>query len=142
MNEIDGIKIVKNVPNWNKDNKVTDLEFLNNIDYRDLDNLNQALIKTAISTSEINKKLSKYERAEAKYEIEYKRKYRYELTNSNLATESKNKLNAEIKCEDLEMKILYCKQIIGELKRISNSLRMHLEIIETLGNNVRKEMGL
>ena len=142
MTVTDNIGIVPKVPDWNKDNKVTDLEFLNKISYTDLDVLNDSLIRVASGMNELNKKLSIYEKSQAHYEIEYKRKYRKIMMESDLPTDSQKKLYAEVQCEDLEMKILYSKQIIGELKRNSNTFRLSLDVLQTIGNNVRKEMGL
>ena len=142
MTVTDNIGIVPKVPDWNKDNKVTDLEFLNKISYTDLDVLNDSLIRVASGMNELNKKLSIYEKSQAHYEIEYKRKYRKIMMESDLPTDSQKKLYAEVQCEDLEMKILYSKQIIGKLKRNSNTFRISLDVLQTIGNNVRKEMGL
>lgn len=140
--ENDEFNPVPNVPKWNNDNKIKDLEFLNSVDNIDLDNLNTGLVQCAINLKEINEKLSKWERVQAKCEIEYKRKYRKLMIDSTLNTDSQKRLYAEYNCEDLELKILYAKQIIGELKRMSNNYRTNIEVIQTIGNNIRKEMDL
>ena len=138
----DEIASISNVPNWQKNDKTLDLEIFNSISYNDLSELNNTLVKITQAMVGVNKKLSTYERIQAKTEVQYKRKYRYLLLNSKMSTDSQKKLYAETQCEDLEMKIIYSKEIINELKRTSNTLRNILEIIQTLGNNVRKEMGL
>lgn len=137
----DNIKIVKPVPDWNADGKVQDLEILDNVNYEDLDSLNRSLIKIASTLNQLDNKLDKWERAKAKYDVEYKRSYRYQVLHSEMSTESLKKLYAQSECEDLEMKIVYATQIINDLKRRTNTLRSQLEIIQTIGNNIRRIMA-
>lgn len=137
----DNIKIVKPVPNWNSDGKVQDLEILNNVNYEDLDALNQSLIKIAITLNQLDNKVDEWEKRKAQYDVEYKRTFRDKVIHSEMSTESLKKLYAQAECEDLEMKIIYAGQIIGDLKRRTNTLRNQIDIIQTIGNNVRRMMA-
>lgn len=131
---------IKPVPDWNKDGKFNyDDTFL---DSEDFENLNKELIKTGISLKNINKKLAYYEKQKAQYDVLYKRKYRQAFLNADTKTESHRKIYAEIECEDLELKIIYLDQMIKEITRASFALRTELEILETIGHNIRREMTL
>ena len=112
------------------------------LDSNDFDTLNNKLISIGLSLKNINMKLSTHEKTKALLDVEYKRKYREAFTNAEPKTESHRKIYAEIACEDLELKIIYIDQIIKELTRLSYSLRTELEILQTIGHNIRREMTL
>lgn len=127
-------------PNWAE---------MESIDYggsfwndNDISNLNSTLIKTAINLKTLNSELTKYERKKVKKEIEYKHKYRTSLLESNGKTESQKKLLAEIACSELEWQIEYLNEVIKELNRLSVTLRTELDILKTIGHNLRQEMKL
>ena len=128
------------IPDWNKDNKFNYEDTF--LDSNDFDTLNNKLISIGLSLKNINMKLSTHEKTKALLDVEYKRKYREAFTNAEPKTESHRKIYAEIACEDLELKIIYIDQIIKELTRLSYSLRTELEILQTIGHNIRREMTL
>ena len=128
------------IPDWNKDNKFNYEDTF--LDSNDFDTLNNKLISIGLSLKNINMKLSTHEKRKALLDVEYKRKYREAFTNAEPKTESHRKIYAEIACEDLELKIIYIDQIIKELTRLSYSLRTELEILQTIGHNIRREMTL
>jgi len=128
------------IPDWNKDNTFNYEDTF--LDKADFDTLNEKLINIGLNLKNINKKLSKYEKTKAQLDVEYKRAYRKAFFDAGPTTESHRKIYAEIACEDLELKLLYVEQIIKELSRISYSLRTELDIIQTIGHNIRREMTL
>ncbi len=131
---------IPDVPDWNRDNKFNYEDTF--LDHTDFDNLNDKLINIGISLQNVNKKLAIHEKERAKIDVTYKRAYREALVNANPKTESLRKVYAEIACEDLELKKLYLDQIIGELTRVGFALRTELEIVQTVGHNIRREMTL
>lgn len=131
---------IPHIPDWNKDNQYNYEDTF--LDYGEFDNLNKSLVDIGLSLKNINKKLAKYEKQKTELDVQYKRKYRKAFLETEVKTESHRKIYAEIACEDLEIKILYLDQIIKELTRISFSLRTELEIVQTIGHNIRREMTL
>lgn len=131
---------VPSVPNWNTDNKYNYEDTF--LDYGEFDNLNKSLVDIGLSLKNINKKLAMYEKQKAELDVQYKRNYRKAFLETVVKTESHRKIYAEVACEDLEIKIMYLDQIIKELTRISFSLRTELEIVQTIGHNIRREMTI
>lgn len=131
---------IKPIPEWDKDKKFSYEDTF--LDYNDIDNLNQALIKVRLDLKYINKKLADVEKQRATIEVKYKRLYRREFINAEVPTESHRRLYAEMKCEDLEIQKIYADQMIEELRRVSFGLRTELDILIAIGHNLRREMKL
>ena len=132
--------IPQDIPDWNSDNKYNYED--NKLDYNKIDELNNALIELSSKMDNINNKINIYEKKKTKQDIIYKRHYRREFLSVEVSTESHRRITAELKCEDDEMKLAYLTNILEELKRISWQLRTQLEILETLGHNLRRELNL
>ena len=64
------------------------------------------------------------------------------MVDSTVKTESQKKRIAEIECEDLEFRLAYIDEVINELTKISQSLRVDLDILKTIGFNIRQELKL
>lgn len=131
---------VKGVPNWDTENQYNYEDTF--LDYGELEGLNQALIKVGHQLKYINKQLSIYEKQKAELDVQYKRKYRASFLNAQATVESHRKIHAEVACEDLELRLIYLEQIVKELQRISYSLRTELDILQTIGHNIRRELNL
>ena len=64
------------------------------------------------------------------------------MVDSTIKTESQKKRLAEIECEDIEFQLAYINEIINELTKISQSLRIDLDVLKTIGFNIRQEMKI
>lgn len=129
--------------------KFPDWKDLEDIDYegsfwdsQELDNLNTTLIKTVLDLKSINKEITKYDRKRVQLETEYKQKFRASVLSSNAKTETQKKQMAEIQCQDLEVKLAYIEEVLRELNRLSSSLRTDLDVLKTIGFNLRQELKL
>lgn len=109
---------------------------------QDMEDLNSSLINSIISLKAINKDLTKYERKKSELKLAYKRKYRETYLKSTVQNATDKKFMAEIECQELEWKIEYLDEVIRELTRESNSIRLELDTLKTLGHNLRQEMRL
>lgn len=111
-------------------------------DSEDIADLNKTLIKTAVALKETNKQLLEYKRKKVVADLDYKKAYRQAIISSNAKTETQKKQMAEIACEELEANCLYINTIIDELTIISNIHRNDLDILKTVGHNLRQEMRI
>lgn len=134
-----GTEII-NIPNWDNENKYNYEDTF--LDYGALDDLNKQLASLGHTLKYINRKLAEYEKQKAKCEVAYKREYRESFLAAQVTLESHRKIHAEIACEELEMKNIYLDQIIKELQRLSFSVRTELDILQTIGHNIRRELNL
>lgn len=130
----------QDIPDWNADKKYNYED--TQLDYNKIENLNTALITLSKKMNLINDKMTTYEKKKTKQEIIYKRHYRREFLSAEVSTESHRKIKAELACEDDEMKLAYLVNILDELQRLSWQLRTQLQILETLGHNLRRELNL
>lgn len=111
-------------------------------DSRDVDNLNATLIRTVLNLKEVTRQINDYERQRTQLDLEYKHKFRQLMVDSTIKTESQKKRLAEIECEDIEFQLAYINEIINELTKISQSLRIDLDVLKTIGFNIRQEMKI
>ena len=111
-------------------------------DNRDVDNLNATLIRTVLNLKEVTRQINEYERKRTQLDLEYKHKYRLLMVDSTAKTESQKKRVAEIECEEIEFQLAYVNEIINELTKISQSLRIDLDVLKTIGFNIRQEMKI
>jgi hypothetical protein len=111
-------------------------------DHNEIDNLNSTLIRTVLNLKEITRQINDYERQRTQLDVEYKHKFRRLMVDSTVKTESQKKRIAEIECEDLEFRLAYIDEVINELTKISQSLRIDLDILKTIGFNIRQELKL
>lgn len=111
-------------------------------DSEDMDNLNKTLINTGLALKRINNELQENERIRLQKELEYKQKFRREMQSASGRTEAQKKIVAEINCEELETELVYYDQLTKELTKLSNSLRIDLDILKTIGFNLRQEMKI
>lgn len=128
----------KEFPNWSKTLNYSDT-FL---DQEDMSNLNSALINTGLSLKRVNAEIEKYDRIKRIKELEYKRKFRREIVDAQAATASQRKAIADINCEELESEVAYYTSVVDELTRISSVLRTDLDILKTIGFNLRQELKI
>lgn len=133
---------VPKIPKWDRNNEIQDLEILNNVNHDDLTTLNKALVQLSKDLNKINEAIKKTEDYATRLDMQYKHNFRDLVIHSEYKTDSQKKMYAEIACEELEYQLVYYKMLLGQQKRYANTVRLQLDIIQTIGNNVRKEMGM
>lgn len=114
----------------------------NIVDYEDLEDLGKAITQASIGLFKINEKINEYERKEIEAKTNYERQLRRSYLESSAKTEAQRKARAELSCELLENDLLEFKQIKTELVRYASLLRLQLETLQTVSNNVRQQMKL
>lgn len=134
------MKTFRNVPDWNKNKDYNLDNITSGID--DLNEINEKLISIVNNMRVINNKLMKYERIKVKKAAEYNHKFKNSIIEMDSGTDSRKKLLAEIKWEDEALELTYLDQMIKELTRESFFLRTQLDIVNTMGHNIRREMTL
>lgn len=110
------------------------------VDYETIEDLNRTINQARLALFKTTEIISKYERAERTAKIEYERAHRRELLKSTAKTADERRARADLMCEDLENEWLMQAQIKDELVRFSHSLRLELQTLQALGNNIRQQM--
>lgn len=111
-------------------------------DYEQIEQLNSAIRSARYALFEITDKINDYERAEKLAKTKYDREWRRAYLNSNERTESAKKARADLLCEELENNVIVFEQVRGELARLSNSIRLELQTLQALGNNLRQQIKM
>lgn len=112
------------------------------VDYENLDDLARATNKARRALFVITDKLNEYERKEKLSKLAYDREYRREYLTSSEKTESAKRARAELKCEELENEWQTYVQLNSELTRLSHSMRQELQILQSIGNNLRQQLKI
>ena len=76
---------------------------------------NKTLISTVLQMNEVNNQINLY---------------------------SQKKVKAELACEKLEIRVVYLTEIIRELNQKATQLRTELDVLKTIGFNIRQEMKI
>lgn len=139
MNTFDLIKL----PSFPDSNKLLENELEGLFwDSQEINDLNKTLVLTVKKLRLINSKINKYEREKTKAQLEFKHKKRRAIIEAEGSSQKEKSIVAEIECEEEEMKIAYLDEVISELTRESQSIRLELDTLKTLGMNLRQEMRL
>lgn len=139
MNTFDLIKL----PSFPDSNKLLENELEGLFwDSQEINDLNKTLVLTVKKLRLINSKINKYEREKTKAQLEFKHKKRRAIIEAEGSSQKEKSIVAEIECEEEEMKIAYLEEVISELTRESQSIRLELDTLKTLGMNLRQEMRL
>lgn len=116
-------------------------DFENEItDYESLEDLNRTINQARIALFKTTESINKYDRAESEAKLAYDRAWRREFLKSTAKTETEKRNRASLMCEDLENDWLMQHQIKEELIRLSHTLRLELQTLQALGNNIRQQM--
>lgn len=110
------------------------------VDYADLEKLNAATRAARIALFNVTEDTNRFDRAYHRAKVEYERAYRREFLNSNEKTDAAKRMRADLKCEELENNVVVMEQARGELNRLSNSIRLELQTLQALGNNLRQQI--
>lgn len=112
------------------------------VDYDDLEKLGNAINKARLGLFIVTDKINEFDRKMLLAKTEYEREYRRRYLTSNAKTEMQRKIRAELMCEDLENNLLTFTQAKAELTRQANLLRVELETLNTISNNIRQQMKM
>lgn len=110
------------------------------VDHSDLLSLNNAINKARFALFELTDAINKYERLEKESKIMYEREWRREYLVSSEKTESARKARADLTCEHLEDDALVNAQVKNDLVRISYTVRIELQTLQTVANNLRQQL--
>lgn len=129
---------VPNIKKW-KSSRFYDYE-TEIYDYEQIEQLNSAINAARKALFEITDKINDYERVEKISKTKYEREWRRAYLGSNEKTESAKKARSDLLCEELENNVIVYEQVRGELIRLSNSIRLELQTLQALGNNLRQQL--
>jgi hypothetical protein len=110
------------------------------VDYETLEKLNSTIRQARLALFKTTESINKYDRLETTAKTNYDRAFRREFLSSTAKTEAEKRMRAALKCEDLENDWLVQQQIGEELVRLSHTLRLELQSLQGLGNNIRQQM--
>lgn len=111
-------------------------------DYEDLQQLSGAINAARVALFRVTEQINKYERKEKEAKLRYERAYRRAYLESVEKTEAQKKMRAELACENLENDYIVAEQLKNELSRMSYSLRLELQTLQAVGNNLRQQMKM
>jgi hypothetical protein len=110
------------------------------IDYNTLNELDTTVNKARKALFLLTEKINEYERKEKAAKVRYDRAFRRALLSSSEKTESMKRARAELVCEDLENEWLTFDQLKSELNRTSFTMRLELQTLQAIGNNLRQQL--
>ena len=64
------------------------------------------------------------------------------MKNTDSKNENQRKILTEIECEELELKSMYYEELVRELNRKSMEIRTAINVLNTIGFNIRQELKL
>lgn len=130
------------LPDLIKSNKV-DLFYNyteNIVDFNDLNELDRVFNKARKAMFKLTDKINEYERLEILAKTDYDRNHRRQYLLSNEKTEAGKRARADLACEELENIWMKYAQLKSELIRTSHTMRLELQALQTLGNNLRQQL--
>jgi len=129
-----------NFKNWNI-GRIYD--FSNQIaDYEDLASLGASINAARVGLFMTTQRINEVERKEREAKLKYEREYRRAFIVSMEKTDARKRMRAEIACEEYENDHLVLLQMKEELTRLSNTLRLELQTLQSIGNNLRQQMKM
>lgn len=111
-------------------------------DYESIEKLNSAINSARTALFEINDKINSAERNERTAKTRYEREHRRAYLGSNEKTEAARRARADLLCEEIENDAIVYEQVRGELVRMSNAIRLELQTLQALGNNLRQQLKM
>jgi hypothetical protein len=112
------------------------------VDYDSLDQLNSSITAARLALFKVAEMINNYERLEKESKLNYERSHRRAYLASTEKTDTARKARADLQCEDLENEWLMNEQVRIELTRMSNSLRIDLQTLSAVGNNIRQQLKM
>lgn len=110
-------------------------------DYEALEDVTRSTNAARLALFRVTEEINEAERKAAKYKLAYDRAYRrYYLSAGDVKPDSVRRMRSEMKCERFEDKLIIQEQLKSELSRMANSLRLELQSLQGIGNNIRQQM--
>lgn len=110
-------------------------------DYEALEDVTRSTNAARLALFRVTEEINQCERKAAQYKLAYDRAYRrYYLSATDVKPDSVRKMRSEMKCERFEDKLIVQEQLKSELSRMANSLRLELQSLQGIGNNIRQQM--
>lgn len=110
-------------------------------DYEALEDVTHSTNAARLALFRVTEEINTAERHVAQYKLAYDRAYRrYYLASGDVKPDSVRRMRAEMKCERFEDKLIVQEQLKSELSRMANSLRLELQALQGIGNNIRQQM--
>lgn len=110
--------------------------------YEDLMELGSAITAARVALFKVTEQINKVERDEKIHKLRYERLYRREFLSSIEKTEAMKRMRAELACEGVENELVVFEQLKTELNRVSNTLRLELQTLQAIGNNLRQQLKI
>lgn len=111
-------------------------------DYSSLEELNDSIKEARIALFKVNETINQYERKAEEAKVRYGREWRREYMKAADKTDAGKKARADLMCERHEDDMIVNNQVKTELVRLSNSLRLELQTLQSLGNNLRQQLKM
>lgn len=111
-------------------------------DYASLEDLNANIANARISLFKVAENMNIADRKSREARVAYERALNREYLKSSGRTAADRKAYASIKCEHLENQCLYYEQAERELGRFMAALRLELQTLQSIGNNLRQQMKM
>ena len=114
--------------------------FSNILDYETFDELSNAINSARLALFDATDKLNTVDRKSRIAKTEYERRWRRAYLSSNEKTDFAKRTYADI-CVRMRM-TTWLKQVVKEMGRICNVLRLELQTLQTVSNNLRQQLRL
>lgn len=109
-------------------------------DYESWEQLYKTQSEARAELFRLTELINQHDRRAAYYKIRMDREYnRLYLDDSNSSNATLRKISAEIKIEKIADKFYYHDQLKKEYERMAYTLRMEMQMIQSLGNNLRQQ---
>lgn len=132
-----------NVPKFKSSSLKNFYDYENMVmDYESLEALNESIQKARHALFMITDKINYAERKEQSNKMRWERAHRRAYMKSAESSEGKRKAHADLVCEDLEDQYYVWTQVKNEFIRDSQTIRLELQTLQTLANNMRQQMKL
>src|SRR5699024_3640322 len=123
--------------------KTSFYDYEDNIDdYENMESLAEATNNARLALFKVTEAINEAERKSSQAKVKYERAYRRFYLSSNEKPDSARRLRAELKCEQYEDEMIAQEQLKNELSRVSNALRLELQTLQGIGNNLRQQMRM
>lgn len=112
------------------------------VDYESLEELNTSIREARFALFRVMEDINLFERQEKTAKAHYERQHRRAYMSASGRTEAIRRAAADLQCENLENDAMVFEQARLELTRLSNTLRLELQTLQALGNNLRQQMKM
>lgn len=112
------------------------------IDYEDLKRLNESINEARMGLFRVTDTINYYDREERRLKVIYDRAWRRAYIESNGRTDKERQYRADMVCESMEDDWIVASQLKAELIKVSQTIRMELETLQSIGNNLRQQMKM